>query len=67
MSLAVDVIFSWPTGVIQAIDSWAKYLGLGTQAEVPWRRATGDRKSCPTGGIQAIGGWARYLGLGAQA
>ena len=39
---------------IQAIGSWAKCLGLGTQAT-----------SNPE--IQAIGSWAKYLGLGALA
>ena len=42
---------------MQAIGSWAGYLGLGTQAEA------GDEQS----DIQAIGSWARYLGLGTQA
>ena len=37
---------------LNSVGSWARYLGLGTQAEA-------DR--------QAIGGWARYLGSGAQA
>ena len=38
-----------------AIGSWARYLGLGTQA--------GTSNS----DLQAIGSWARYLGLGTQA
>ena len=41
---------------IQAIGSWAKYLGFGTQAEA-------GRAIL----IQAIGNWAMYLGLGTQA
>ena len=46
---------------LQAIGSWARYLGLGTLAQVPWLRSTSNP------GVQAIGSWARYLGLGTLA
>jgi len=42
---------------IQAIGSWARYLGLGIRQ----RLATSNPE------IQAIGSLARYLGLGTQA
>ena len=52
---------------MKAIGSWARYLGLGTQAEADdqqfWITETGDERSW----IQAFRSWVRYLGLGTQA